>query len=527
MVTPKEIIFEEEARNKLKKGINIFADVAAVTLGPKGRNVGLDKGYGAPSITSDGNSIVKDVELKDKFENMGVSLGKEMAEKIKEKCGDGTTTGIVLFRELVRQGLKNISSGANPIDIKREMEKTEKAIVKEIEKLTTQVKSDKETMDIATVSASGNREIGEIIAQCFKKVGKTGVITIEEAKGIDTTIEMVEGMEFDRGYISAYFCTNAEKMNLEMKDPLILITDKKISSVHDILNILQSIATTSKELLIISEDLESDALSTLVINKLRGTLKVAAVKAPGFGDRRKELLEDIAVLTSATVITEEKGISLKDATLEMLGSAEKIIINKEKTTIINGKGKQKAIKERIAQIEAEIKRTTSSYDREKLEERKAKLMGGVALIRVGAPTEPEMKQKKQIYEDSLNSTRAALEEGIVPGGGVTLLRAANALKKEKEFKTLGAEIVFKACEAPCRQIIKNAGCDESTIIEEVLQAQRNFGFNALSEKIEDLIKVGVMDPAKVIKNSLTHAISMAGVVLISEALIADSKEEEI
>ena len=425
----KEIVFEEDARNALREGIDQLADVVAITLGPRGRNVGLQASWGSPTITSDGNSIAKDVELKDPFLNMGVSMGKEVAAKIKEKSGDGTTTGILLLRALVQGGVKNIASGANPIAIKRGMDKALETVLKEIDSFSVSVKNSQDTRNIATVSASGNKEVGEMIANCFDKVGKSGVVAIEEGKGTETTLEIVDGMQFDRGYLSAYFATNAEKLIVEMARPALLITDKKISSVQEILPILQQIAATGQELLIIADEIEGDALSTLVVNKLRGTLKVAAVKAPGFGDRRKAILEDIAILTGAQVVTEEKGLVLREAEADVLGKADQIVITKEKTTIVGGKGNANEIKARIAQIDAEISKTTSSYDREKLEERKAKLQGGVALIKVGAPTESEMKKKKQMYEDSLNSTRSALEEGIVPGGGVALLFASRSCAK--------------------------------------------------------------------------------------------------
>ncbi|HSW73243.1 MAG TPA: chaperonin GroEL [Chlamydiales bacterium] len=525
----KEIIFEEEARLKLKTGIDKLADVVAVTLGPKGRNVGLQASWGAPTITNDGNSIVKDIELKDPFANLGVSLGKEVAAKIKEKSGDGTTTGILLLRALVQNGIKNISAGASPILLKRGMEKGLEKVLSEIDKMALQIKNDKEILNTAIVSASGSNEVGETIFEAIKKVGREGVITIEEGKSMETIIEIVEGMQFDRGFVSSYFATNAEKLLVEMKNPYILITDKKISSIQEILPLLQSIAPTSKELLIIADDLEGDALSTLVINKLRGTLKICAVKAPGFGDKRKELLEDIATLTGGTVITEEAGFNLREATVELLGKAEKIIVSKESTTLINGKGNGKKIQSRLAQIDKEIKTTTSSYDKEKLEERKAKLQGGVALIRVGAPTEPEMKQKKQLFEDSLNSTKAALEEGIVPGGGIALLRAASAVSKLKleEEEKLGSEILIHALAAPFKQIVHNAGYDSSVYLEQVLNAKKSsIGFNAATEKVEDLVDAGVVDPAKVVKNSLSHAVSTAIVVLLSEALIVNAPEEQ-
>ncbi len=527
MSTAKELIFEEEARNKLREGIDKLADVVGVTLGPKGRNVGLQASWGAPTITNDGNSIVKDIELKDQYANMGISLGKEVASKMKEKCGDGTTSSILLLRALVQNGVKNIASGSSPIHLKRGMDKAVEAIVQELEKAAIPIKNEKETKNIAMASSSGSEEIGTLIADAFQKVGKQGVITIEQGKSTDTTIEMVEGMQFERGYLSAYFCTNAETLSVEMSQAKILITDKKISSVQEILPVLQAIATTATQLLIIAEDLEGDALSTLVVNKLRGTLKVCAVKAPGFGDRRKALLEDIAVLTGATVISEETGTALKDATEIMLGSAEKILINKEKTTIVGGRGNPKDIQARIKQLEAEAVETTNSYDKEKLDERKAKLSGGVAVIRVGAATEPEMKQKKQMFEDSLNSTRAAIEEGIVIGGGCALLRASkSATLNLTGDEALGAQIVFKACEAPFRQIVSNTGFDSSVYLDQVLTAAAHFGFNAMSETVEDLLKAGVVDPAKVVKNALRYAVSTAGVVLLSEALIGNAPEEE-
>jgi chaperonin GroEL len=526
--TPKEIIFEEEAREKLLTGIKKLADVVCVTLGPKGRNVGLEKGWGSPTITNDGNSIVKEIVLEDTYENMGVSMAKEVAQKIKEKCGDGTTTGILLLNTLVECGMKYISAGASPIGIKRGMEKAVDAIVKEIEKNAIPVKSSKEIRNIATVSASGNQEIGNHIADAMEKVGRTGVITIEEAKGTETTIEIVEGMQFDRGYISPYFCTNPDKMIVDLDHPQILIVDRKINNIHELLPILQSVATTGRSLLIIAEDIEGDALSTLVVNKLRGTLKVAAVKAPGFGDRRKEMLQDIATLTAATVVSEDKGMSMKEYPIDVLGEAEKISINKENTVIVNGKGSEKEINARIKQIENEISTCKSSYDKEKLEERKAKLSGGVAVINVGAATETELKQKKQVYEDSLSSTKAAIEEGIVPGGGVALLRAGGAVKslKLEGDELMGAKMVLQACETPLKQIVNNTGRDGAVVLHEVEKNQPFFGFNALTGKIEDLIAAGVVDPAKVVKNSLTHAASVAGIISISDVLIADAPEKE-
>lgn len=525
----KELIFEEEARNKLKEGIDQLADVVRVTLGPKGRNVGLQASWGAPSITNDGNSIVKDIELKDQYANMGVSMGKEVAAKMKEKCGDGTTSSILLLRALVQAGVKNIASGSRPIDLKRGIEKAVDAVVQEIKKLSIPIKSAKEILQIAIASASGHEMIGTLIAEAIQKVGKSGVVTIEEGKSTDTTIEMVEGMQFDRGYISAYFCTNAELLNVEMHRARILVTDKKISSIQEILPLLQAVATTATELLIIAEDLEGDALSTLVVNKLRGTLKIAAVKAPGFGDRRKALLQDIAVLTGAALVSEETGMALKDATTEVLGFAEKIVVTKEKTTLINGAGTKEQLNARIKQLEGEIAQTTSSYDKEKLEERKAQLSGGVAVIRVGAASEPEMKQKKQLFEDSLNSTRAAIEEGIVIGGGIALLRASKAAEKTLQLaddERLGSHIVFKACEEPFRQLVTNTGYDASVFLNQVLQAPATFGFNAQSEKIEDLSQAGIIDPAKVVRHVIEIAASTAKTVILSEALIGNAPEPE-
>jgi len=523
----KEIIFEEEARELLLKGIQQLADVVACTLGPKGRNVGLDRSYGAPTITNDGSSIVRDIEVKDTFENMGVQIGKEVVQKIKEKCGDGTTTSTLLLRALVESGVKFISSGASPIGLKRGMDKALEAILKEIDAMAIPIKNSKEIRNIATVSASSNEEIGNFITEALEKVSKNGVITIEEAKGTSTTLEIVEGLQFDRGYLSSYFCTNAEKMLVEMTNAQLLLVEKRISSIHDLLPILQTVASTGRELLIIAEDIDGDALSTLVVNRLRGSLKVAAVKAPGFGDRRKAMLEDIAALTGATVIAEEAGLILKDATADVLGVVDKVTITKETTTLVSTHGDKAAVQARLKQIDAEIKIATSSYDKEKLEERRAKLSGGVAVIRVGAATEPELKNKKQAFEDSLNSTRAALENGIVAGGGVAMLRASKAIDglKLEGDEALGAKIMKEACQVSCRQIASNSGEDGSVILGEVMKAAPNFGFNALTNKVENLIDAGVIDPAKVVKFALLFATSAASVVLLSEALIADAKEE--
>ena len=524
----KELIFEEEARQKLFLGMKKLADVVACTLGPKGRNVGLEKSWGAPTITNDGGSIVRDFELKDTFENMGVSIMKEVVQKIKEKCGDGTTTGTLLLRTLVESGLKYVSAGASPIGLKRGIEKAVEAVIAELDRVAIPVKGQQEIIDVASVSASSNREIGEMIGKAIEKVGRAGVITVEEAKGTETTIEVVEGMQFDRGYTSAYFCTNADKMIVEMHNASLLLVDKKISSIHDLLPILQSIASTGKDLAIIAEDFENDVLSTLVVNRLRGTLRVVGIKAPGFGDNRKAMLQDIAVLTGATVVSTDMGMNLREADASVLGVCDKLVVTKDHTTLVSAHGDKEAIKARMKQLDNEIKKTTSEYDKKKLEERKAKLSGGVAVIHVGAATEPELKNKKQSFEDSLNSTRAALESGIVPGGGMALLCAGEAIKKMtfEGDELLGAKIVIQACETPIRQIVANAGRDSSVVVAEVLKKGVPFGFNALTEKVEDLVAAGVIDPLKVVKNALLYASSAAGITLISEALIADAKEEE-
>lgn len=524
----KEILFEEEARQKLALGLKKLAEVVACTLGPKGRNVGLEKSWGAPAITNDGSTIVKDFALPDTFENMGVSIAKEVVQKIKEQCGDGTTTGTLLLNSLVEQGLKYISAGASPILLKRGIDKAINLLIEELEKMAIPVKKQQEIINIATVSASANEEIGQTIGKAIEKVGREGVITIEEAKGTETTVEVVEGMQFDRGYISPYFCTNMDKMIAEMQDALLLLVDKKISSIHDLIPLLQTLASTGKELLIIADDLEGEVLSTLVVNRLRGILKVAAVKAPGFGDRKKALLQDIAILTGATIISEEMGMNLKEANPSLLGHAEKVIMTKDTTTIVSSHGDKEAIHARIKQIEAEITLSKTTYDTEKLLERKAKLSGGVAQIRVGAPTEPELKNKKQLFEDSLSSTKAALEAGIVPGGGVALIRASEALKKLslEGDEAFGLKIVQHAIEIPLRQIASNAGMDSSVVFSNVKRAKGSIGFNALNDQIEDLVEAGVVDPFKVIKTALQLAASAAGVMIISEALIADAKEDE-
>lgn len=524
----KEILFEETARQKLFLGLKKLADVVACTLGPKGRNVGLDKSFGAPTITNDGSSIVKDFSLPDTFENMGVSIAKEVVQKIKEQCGDGTTTGTLLLKTLVEQGIKYISAGASPICLKRGIDKAITVLITELEKMSIPVKNQKEIVNIATVSASSNEEIGAIIGKAIEAVGREGVITIEEAKGTETTVEVVEGMQFDRGYMSPYFCTNPDKMIAEMNNAHLLLVDQKINSIHDLLPLLQTLASTGKELLIIADDLEGEVLSTLVVNRLRGVLKVSAVKAPGFGDRKKALLQDIAIVTGATVISEETGMNLKEVDASVFGQAEKIIMTKDTTTIVSSYGNKKAIEARIKQIEAEIALSKTSYDIEKLQERKAKLSGGVAQIRVGAATEPELKNKKQLFEDSLSSTKAALEAGIVPGGGLALLRACDALNSLslEGDEALGIKIVKMACEVPIRQIAANAGQDSTVVVSNVKLAKKSFGFNALNDQIEDLFEAGVVDPFKVLKTTLQLTASAAGVVIISEALIADAPVED-
>lgn len=525
---PKELIFEEEARDKLAKGIGQLTDVVKVTLGPKGRHVGLDLSWGSPKITSDGSSIASDVELKNQYENMGASMGKQVAKKMKEKCGDGTTTSLVLLGSMVASGVKNIAAGASPILVKRGMEKTIQAIVSQLEKEADQIQNENEITKIATAAASADMETGKMISDAFQAVGREGVISIEEAKGLETSIEMVEGMKFDQGYASAYFCTNPENMTCVLNRPRILITDQKISSIQDLLPFLQDSAATAQELLIIAEDFEGDVLSTLVVNRLRGTLKICAVKAPGFGDRRKALLQDIATITGAQLITEDLGLTLKDVKLEMAGTAEKVVVTKDHTTVVGGNGDAKAIAKRVKQIEAEIAQSESEYDREKLQERKAKLSGGVAVIRVGATTESELKRKKQVFEDSLNSTRAAIEDGIIVGGGVALLNASKQIGKALQLagdEKIGMEIILDACQAPFKQLIENSGFDSAVLLQEVLSGKGSLGFNTLTEKVEDLTKAGICDPVKVIKNALLFSSSAAGVILLSECLIGEAEEE--
>lgn len=525
--TPKEIIFDEEARENIACGIYQLADVVAFTLGPNGRNVGMETGFGAPSITNDGNRISRDIELENPSENIGISIGKEVVEKINEKCGDGTTTGLLLLRALVKEGLKHIAAGASPMPMKLGIEKAVTAVVNEIKQKAKQISSHKEIQNISTVSASGNQEIGQYIADAFEKVGLDGVITIEEAKGTDSTIEIVEGMQFDRGYLSPYFCTNTDKMVVEMENPQILLIDKKVSNIHDLLPALQTSLSSAKPLLIIAEDIEGEPLSTLVVNKLRGGLQIAAVKAPGFGDKRKAMLEDIAVLTGATVISEEAGHDLQKIEASWFGECSRLKITKESSTIVGGKGQAKALKARLKQIDCEIDTSSSSYDKEKLEERKAKLKGGVAVIHVGAATEPELKERKQKVEDSLSATKAALEQGVAIGGGLAFFRACSALKNLTlpEDEAVGVSVVRHALSTPLKQIAINAGLDGSVTAAEIEKAEPSVGLNAHSRKLEDLEKSKIFDPVKVLITALQHAASAAALILITNAIILDAPEE--
>ena len=525
----KDIIFDLEAREKLKKGVDALSNAVKVTLGPKGRNVIIDKSFGAPSVTKDGVTVAKEIELEDAIENMGAQMVKEVASKTNDLAGDGTTTATVLAQSIVTTGFKNVAAGANPMDLKRGLDK---AVVKIVEGLKSQSKEIGDSFDkieqVASISANNNNAVGKLIAEAMGKVKKEGVITIEEAKGIETYVEVVEGMQFDRGYISPYFVTDTEKMEAVYETPYILIYDKKISVMKDLLPILEKVAQSGRPLLIIAEDVETEALATLVVNKLRGGLKVAAVKAPGFGDRRKEMLEDIAILTGGTVISEEKGYKLEDATIEYLGEAEKVSIDKENTTIVSGKGKKDDINSRVAQIKKQIETTTSDYDKEKLQERLAKLAGGVAVIYVGAASEVEMKSMKDLYDDALNATRAAIEEGIIPGGGVAYLRAISFLDNLKgvnEDENTGIAIMRRALEEPLRQIVENAGMEGSVVVNKVKEGKGDFGFNARTEVYENLFDAGVIDPTKVARVALENATSVAGMLLTTECVIAEHKDE--
>ena len=525
----KDIKFNIEARDELKKGVDILADAVKVTLGPKGRNVILDKKFGAPHITKDGVSVAREVELAEPMQNMGAQLVKEVASKTGDDAGDGTTTATVLAQSIINVGLKNVTAGANPMDLKRGIDKAVEAVVANIKAMSQEVGDDfKKIEDVARVSANNDDRIGKLIAEAMQKVKKEGVITVDEAKGTETTIDMVEGMQFDRGYISPYFVTDTEKMECVMDQPYILLYDKKVSNLKDILPVLEAVAQNARPLLIISEDVDQEALATLVVNRLRGSLKICAVKAPGFGDRRKEMLEDIAILTGGTVISEDKGMQLAQATLTDLGRADKVTVNKENTTIVNGAGSKDAIAQRVSMIKAQIEQTTSDYDREKLQERLAKLAGGVAVLHIGAPSEVEMKEKKDRVDDALSATRAAIAEGIVPGGGVAYIRCLtvlDALKGDNDDEQTGIEIVRRAIEEPLRQIAANAGVEGAVVVQKVSEGKDDFGYNARTDTYENLYAAGVIDPAKVTRVALENAASIAGMFLTTECVIAEQKEE--
>ncbi|RTL56594.1 MAG: chaperonin GroEL [Sphingobacteriales bacterium] len=527
----KQIFFDIEARNKMKKGVDVLANAVKVTLGPKGRNVVIEKKFGAPQVTKDGVTVAKEIELEDPIENMGAQMVKEVASKTADLAGDGTTTATVLAQAIISEGLKMVASGANPMDLKRGIDKAVSLVVENLKAQSQTVGNDsKKIQQVATISANNDETIGKLIAEAFLKVGKEGVITVEEAKGTDTTVDVVEGMQFDRGYISPYFVTNSEKMEAELQNPYILIYDKKISAMKDILHILEKVAQSGRPLLIIAEDLEGEALATLVVNKLRGTIKVAAVKAPGFGDRRKEMLNDIAILTAGTVVSEEQGFKLENADLSYLGQAASVTIDKDNTTIVGGKGKKQDITARVNQIKAQIENTTSDYDREKLQERLAKLAGGVAVLYVGAATEVEMKEKKDRVDDALHATRAAVEEGIVPGGGVAYIRAIevleNKIKGQIADEQTGMAIIRRALEEPIRILTTNTGVDGSIVVQKIKEGKGDFGFNARTEQYENLFKAGVIDPTKVSRVALENAASIAGMFLTTECVIADKPKPE-
>ena len=524
----KILQYDEEARKSILKGVNTLADAVKVTLGPKGRNVIIDRSYGAPNVTKDGVTVAKEIELEDKFENMGAQMVKEVASTTSDVAGDGTTTATILAQAIFREGAKSVAAGSNPMDLKRGIDKAVEVVVKELQKQSKPTKDAKEIAQVGTISANNDEAIGAIIAEAMEKVGKEGVITVEEAKGLETELEIVEGMQFDRGYLSPYFVTNAEKMEVELEDCLILINEKKISSMKDLLPILEQIAKMGRPLLIIAEDIEGEALATLVVNKIRGTLHVAAVKAPGFGDRRKAMLEDIAILTGGKMISEDMGYKLENTKLEDLGRAKRITIDKDNTTIIDGHGDRASLEGRVKQIRAQIEETTSDYDREKLQERLAKLVGGVAVIKVGAATETEMKEKKARVEDALNATRAAVEEGIVPGGGVAYLRTLPALEKMKleGDEAVGVRIVQKSLEEPLKMIANNAGLEGSIVVEKVKEKKGAFGFNARTDRYEDMIAAGVIDPTKVTRFALQNAASVASLMLTTQCMIADKPEEK-
>jgi len=525
----KELLFNTDARAKLKRGVDALAEAVKVTLGPKGRNVVIDKKFGSPTVTKDGVTVAKEVELSDPIENMGAQMVKEVATKTSDLAGDGTTTATVLAQAIFREGLKNVTAGANPMELKRGIDRAVEAIVEQLRVMSVPSAGKKEIAQVGSISANNDKEIGNLIADAMEKVGKDGVITVEEAKGLETTLETVDGMQFDRGYLSPYFVTDPEKMEAVLDDAYLLIHDKKISAMKELLPVLEKVAQSGRPLLIIAEDVEGEALATLVVNKLRGTLKVAAVKAPGFGDRRKEMLRDIAVLTGGQVISEEVGFKLENATLNDLGRAKRTVVDKDNTTVVDGKGKEGDISGRINEIKAAIDKSTSDYDREKLQERLAKLSGGVAVINVGAATETEMKEKKARVEDALHATRAAVEEGIVPGGGVALLRAQAALEKIRgtEDEKIGVEIVRRSLEEPIRMIAQNAGAEGSIIVAKVRESkEKNFGYNAASDTYEDLVKSGVIDPTKVTRTALQNAASIAGLLLTTEAVVVEKKEDK-
>ena len=526
----KQIFFDIDARNKMKKGVDTLANAVKVTLGPKGRNVVIEKKFGAPQITKDGVTVAKEIELEDPIENMGAQMVKEVASKTADIAGDGTTTATVLAQSIISEGLRNVAAGANPMDLKRGIDKAVKSVVESLKKQSVTVGNDNDKIkQVASISANNEESIGSLIAEAMQKVGKEGVITVEEAKGTDTTVEVVEGMQFDRGYVSPYFVTNSEKMQAELDNPYILIYDKKISSMKDILHILEKVAQSGRPLLIISEDLEGEALATLVVNKLRGTLKVAAVKAPGFGDRRKEMLQDIAVLTNGTVISEDQGYKLEGVDLNALGQAAAVTIDKDNTTIVDGKGDKNDITARVNQIKAQIETTTSDYDKEKLQERLAKLSGGVAVLYVGAASEVEMKEKKDRVDDALHATRAAVEEGIVPGGGVAYVRAIQNLEKlegANDDENTGIQIIKRAVEEPLRQIVINSGIEGSIVVQKIKEGKKDYGFNARTEVYENLLAAGVIDPTKVTRIALENAASIAGMLLTTECVISDKPEKE-
>jgi chaperonin GroEL len=525
----KEILFNTQAREQLKRGVETISDAVKVTLGPKGRNVILDKKFGAPTVTKDGVTVAKEIELKDPIENMGAQLVKEVASKTADDAGDGTTTATVLTQSIFAHGIKNVAAGANPMDLKRGIDKAVTAVIGSLQNQSNPISDSSEIAQVATISANNDNEIGAMIADAMEKVGKDGVITVEEAKGTDTEVKTVEGMEFDRGYLSPYFVTNTEKMEAELESPYILIYDKKISVMKELLPVLEAAAQTGKPLLIISEDVDGEALATLVVNKIRGSLKVAAVKAPGFGDRRKAMLEDIAILTGGTVISEERGFKLENATIEYLGTAEKVNIDKDNTIIVNGSGKKEDIDARVNQIKAQIETTTSDYDREKLQERLAKLSGGVAILYIGAATEVEMKEKKDRVDDALHATRAAVQEGIVAGGGIAFLRAIDSLNKlegENEDQTTGINIVRQALESPLRTIVANAGGEGSVVVQKVKEGKGHYGYNAREDKFEDMVAAGIIDPTKVTRLALENAASIAALLLTTECVVADEPEDD-